>query len=102
MFNLNSELSEYKIEDFAVPDRILEQEQQKTQLLAQIQQEFERLGLNREFQEMLSYQTTGRDAGTCRQPLPALQLTANVASNACVLRSNKSVATAFFAPANTI
>lgn len=37
----------------------LEQEQQKTQLLAEIQQEFERLGIDREFQEMLSYQTTG-------------------------------------------
>lgn len=59
MFNLNSEPSEYKVEDFAVPDRTPEQEQQKTQLLAEIQQEFERLGVDREFQEMLSYQTTG-------------------------------------------
>ena len=59
MFNLNSEPSEYTLKDFAVPDRTPEQEQQKIQLLAQIQQEFERLGVNREFQEMLSYQTTG-------------------------------------------
>ena len=59
MFNLNSEPSEYKVEDFFVPDRTPEQEQQKIQLLAQIQQEFERLGVDQEFQEMLSYQTTG-------------------------------------------
>jgi len=59
MFNLNSELSEYTLEDFAVPDRTPEQEQQKTQLLTEIQQEFERLGIDREFQEMLTYQTTG-------------------------------------------
>ena len=59
MFNLNSESSEYTLKDFAVPDRTPEQEQQKIQLLAQIQQEFERLGVNQEFQEMLSYQTTG-------------------------------------------
>jgi len=37
----------------------LEQKQQKTQLLAEIEQEFERLGVDREWQEMLSYQTTG-------------------------------------------
>ena len=59
MFNLNSEPFEYKVEDLIVPDRTPKQEQQKIQLLAQIQQEFERLGVNREFQEMLSYQTTG-------------------------------------------
>ena len=59
MFNLNSEPTEYTLKDFAVPDRTPEQEQQKIQLLAQIQQEFERLGVDREFQEMLSYQTTG-------------------------------------------
>lgn len=60
MFSLNSEPLEYSIKDFAVPDRTPEQEQQKTQLLTQIQQGFERLGIDREFQEMLSYQTTGR------------------------------------------
>jgi len=60
MFNLNSEPFEYTLKDFAVPpDRTPEQEQQKTQLLDEIQQEFERLGIDREFQEMLSYQTTG-------------------------------------------
>ena len=59
MFNLNSEPTEYTLKDFAVPDRTPEQEQQKIQLLAQIQQEFERLGIDQEFQEMLSYQTTG-------------------------------------------
>ena len=59
MFNLNSEPSEYTIKDFAVPDRTPEHEQQKIQLLAQIQQEFELLGVDQEFQEMLSYQTTG-------------------------------------------
>ena len=59
MFNLNSEPSEYTLKDFAVSDRTPEQEQQKTQLLVEIQQEFERLGVDREFQEMLSYQTTG-------------------------------------------
>ena len=59
MFNLNSEPSEYKAEDFFVPDRTPEQEQQKIQLLAEIQQEFERLGIDQELQEMLSYQTTG-------------------------------------------
>jgi hypothetical protein len=59
MFNLNSEPSEYTVKDFAVSDRFPEQEQQKTQLLAKIQQQFERLGVDREFQEMLSYQTTG-------------------------------------------
>lgn len=59
MFNLNSEPSEYTLKDFAVPDRTPKQEQQKTQLLAEIEQEFERLGIDREFQEMLSYQTTG-------------------------------------------
>ena len=59
MFDLNSEPSEYKVEDLIVPDRTPEQEQQKIQLLAQIQQEFERLGVDQEFQEMLSYQTTG-------------------------------------------
>ena len=61
MFNLNSEPSEYTLKDFAVPvpDRTPEQEQQKIQLLAQIQQEFELLGIDQEFQEMLSYQTTG-------------------------------------------
>lgn len=59
MFNLNSEPSEYTVKDFAVPDRTPEQENQKTQLLTEIQQEFERLGIDREFQEMLSYQTTG-------------------------------------------
>lgn len=37
----------------------LKQEQQKTQLLAEIEQEFERLGVDREWQEMLSYKTTG-------------------------------------------
>ena len=55
MFNLNSKPSEYTLKDFAVPDRTPEQEQQKIQLLAQIQQEFERLGIDQEFQEMLSY-----------------------------------------------
>jgi hypothetical protein len=60
MFNLNSEPSEYTLEDFAVPDHTPEQEQQKTQLLTEIQEEFERLGIDRELQEMLSYQTTGR------------------------------------------
>ena len=59
MFNLNSEPSEYKVEDFFVPDRTPKQEQQKIQLLAEIQKEFERLGIDQEFQEMLSYQTTG-------------------------------------------
>ena len=59
MFDLNSEPSEYTLKDFAVPDRTPEQEQQKIQLLAQIQQEFERLGVDQKFQEMLSYQTTG-------------------------------------------
>jgi len=59
MFNLNSEPSEYTLKDFAVPDRTPEQEQQKIQLLAQIQQEFERLSIDQEFQEMLSYQITG-------------------------------------------
>ena len=59
MFNLNSEPSEYKVEDLIIPDRTPEQEQQKIQLLAEIQQEFERLGIDQEFQEMLSYQTTG-------------------------------------------
>ena len=59
MFNLNSEPTEYTLKDFAVPDRTPKQEQQKIQLLAQIQQEFERLGVDQEFQEMLSYQTTG-------------------------------------------
>lgn len=59
MFNLNSEPSEYTLKDFAVPDRTPEQEQQKIQLLAEIQQEFERLGIDQELQEMLSYQTTG-------------------------------------------
>ena len=59
MFNLNPEPSEYTVKDFAIPDRTPEQEQQKTQLLVEIQQEFERLGVDREFQEMLSYQTTG-------------------------------------------
>ena len=59
MFNLNSEPTEYTLKDFAVPDRTPEQEQQKIQLLAQIQQEFEMLGVDQEFQEMLSYQTTG-------------------------------------------
>ena len=59
MFNLNSKPSEYTLKDFAVPDRTPEQEQQKIRLLAQIQQEFERLGVDQEFQEMLSYQTTG-------------------------------------------
>ena len=59
MFDLNSEPSEYTLKDFAVPDRTPEQEHQKIQLLAQIQQEFERLGVDQEFQEMLSYQTTG-------------------------------------------
>lgn len=59
MFNSSSEPSEYTIKDFAVPDHTPEQEQQKTQLLAQIQQEFERLSVDRELQEMLSYQTTG-------------------------------------------
>ena len=55
MFNLNSEPSEYTFKDFAVPDRTPEQEHQKIQLLTQIQQEFERLGIDQEFQEMLSY-----------------------------------------------
>ncbi len=60
MFNLNSEPIEYTVKDFAIPpDRTPEQEQQKTQLLAEIQQEFERLGIDQEYQEMLSYQTTG-------------------------------------------
>ncbi len=59
MFNLNSEPTEYTIKDFAVPDRTPDQEQQKTQLLVEIEQEFKRLGVDREFQEMLSYQTTG-------------------------------------------
>ena len=59
MFNLNSEPSEYTLKNFAVPDRTPEQEQQKIQLLAEIQKEFERLGIDQEFQEMLSYQTTG-------------------------------------------
>ena len=59
MFNLNSEPSEYTLKDFAVSDPTPEQEQQKTQLLTEIQREFERLGIDREFQEMLSYQTTG-------------------------------------------
>ena len=59
MFNLNSEPSEYTLKDFFVPDRTPEQEQQKIQLLAEIQKEFERLGIDQEFQEMLSYQTTG-------------------------------------------
>ena len=59
MFNLNSEPTEYTLKDFAVPDRTPEQEHQKIQLLTQIQQEFERLGIDQEFQEMLSYQTTG-------------------------------------------
>lgn len=59
MFNLNSELTEYTVKDFAILDRTPEQEQQKTQLLAEIQQEFKRLGIDQEFQEMLSYQTTG-------------------------------------------
>lgn len=59
MFNLNSEPTEYTLKDFAVPDRTPEQEQQKIQLLTQIQQEFERLGIDQEFQEILSHQTTG-------------------------------------------
>ena len=59
MFNLNSEPIEYTVKDFVILDRTPEQEQQKTQLLAEIHQEFERLGVDREFQEMLSYQTTG-------------------------------------------
>ena len=59
MFNLNSEPFEYKVEDLIVPDHTPEQEEQKIQLLAQIQQEFERLSVDQEFQEMLSYQTTG-------------------------------------------
>ena len=59
MFNLNSEPTEYTLKNFAVPDRTPGQEHQKIQLLAQIQQEFERLGVDQEFQEMLSYQTTG-------------------------------------------
>ena len=59
MFNLNSEPSEYTLKDFAVPDRTPAQEQQKIQLLAEIQQEFERLGIDQEFQEILSCQTTG-------------------------------------------
>lgn len=46
MFNLNSEPIEYTVKDFAIPDRTPEQEQQKTQLLAEIQQEFERLGVD--------------------------------------------------------
>ena len=59
MFDLNSEPSEYTLKDFAVPDRTPEQEQQKIQLLAEIQKEFERLGIDQEFQEILSCQTTG-------------------------------------------
>lgn len=59
MFDLNSEPSEYTVKDFAVPDRTPEQEQQKTRLLAEIHKEFERLGINRSMQEMLSYQTMG-------------------------------------------
>lgn len=60
MFNLDSEPSEYTVKDFAIPpDRTPEQEEQKTQLLAEIKQEFLRLGIDREYQEMLSYQTTG-------------------------------------------
>ena len=49
MFNLNSEPSEYKVENLIIPDRTPEQEQQKIQLLAEIQQEFERLGVDQEF-----------------------------------------------------
>ena len=59
MFNLNSEPSEYTLKDLIVPDRTPEQEQQKIQLLAEIQKEFERLGIDQEFQEILSCQTTG-------------------------------------------
>ena len=59
MFNLNPKPSEYTVKNFAVPDRTPQQEQQKTQLLAEIEQEFERLGVDQELQQMLSYQTTG-------------------------------------------